>query len=173
MTRTGWGFWVSHQNSPVCVVNGLLLRRPVWEPEDDPCRTELAVSADRACDLTNVYGPLRRTYQTRLPGLVRGRLHSASSRCSGSCADVALRACVTAARAMLAAAHQPRRPKRVRPAKRAVCTLLDGRRRKQAPLRQHPASAPGVGLHRSGTDAIGDLRHRPPDRRAPRPRKAA
>ena len=48
-----------------------------------PCRTELEVSADRACDLTNVYGPLRRTYRTRLPGLVRGRLHSASSRCSG------------------------------------------------------------------------------------------
>ena len=32
------------------------LRRAVRQPQDDPCRTELAVSADRACDLTNVYG---------------------------------------------------------------------------------------------------------------------
>ena len=30
--------------------------------------------------MTKVYGPLQRTYRSRLPGLVRGREHSASSR---------------------------------------------------------------------------------------------
>ena len=34
-----------------------------------PCRTELRVSADRACDLTNVYGPLRRTYRNPVTGV--------------------------------------------------------------------------------------------------------
>ena len=48
--------------------------------------------------MESVYGPLRRTYCVRLPGLVRGRLHNASSRAmnpSSGSASLACTSCVT------------------------------------------------------------------------------
>ena len=41
----------------------------------------------------------------------------------------------------------------VRPAQWTVHALHDRQWQREAPIRQHSSSAPGVGLHRSGTDA--------------------
>ena len=55
---------------------------------------------------------------------------------------------------LLAAAHQPQKQARVQARQRSVHALHGGRRRQQTTLRHPAASAPGVGVHRSGTDAI-------------------
>ena len=62
---------------------------------------------------------------------------------------------------LLALSHQSRGPERVRPAQRTLHAREDRRDQQQSALRQHPASAPGVGLHRSGTHAAARARPRP------------
>ena len=59
-----------------------------------------------------------------------------------------------AARTLFAAAHQPQKQARVQARQRAIHALHGGWRRQQTALRHPAASAAGVGVHRSGADAI-------------------